>query len=1025
MSAPRNLSLRPEVLSPLATAGVLILLLGSLGAIAASNASATSLGPLRPVAAPSISPSASICAGSPGSSSFSTTAVSVPTGGAVFASVWLGSGTSTLIYTAGTYHGSMTLITSATGASWQGWFYAQALPASSSFVLTANSTSAAPIGVGAEVLSPTSTGGIVVFDTSGPAGTTTRTQVTATVTTTQLPDWVGIGYADNDGTQDVSVGTGEAVLSDCNVPTQGIYMGVIDRTSMVGFLGSVTLTANVSNYGSGVAAGFYTTGGALTLSSFTASPPGTVLGGTSVLTVTAYGGTTPYTYAYSGLPPGCFSSNSPSLSCTPSATGSYEMRVYVNDSASATVTGTANLSVTPMTQYCGGSALASSLTIGPMSIPAGSALYGEVFLGSGTATVTYTAGTYHGAMTMLLTSVGGNWGGWFYAEALPAASGLSVTINATGNVPIGVALDLLSPTVGGDQVVLDSSGPMSTGTFSQFSAYTTTSHTPDWVEMGYSDIDGSPNVGVGAGETVQSDCNVPTQATYIGTINRSASVGFAGTVTLWANTSNYGGGQVAAFYQMAPGAPLTVSSFGVSPTAVYVGATATFSLSLSGGLPPYLYTYTNLPPGCISANSPTLACTPTAAGSYLVRGFGNDSSAHSANAWTILQVVSPLLSVAISPTSGAVLVGGSQTFTAIPTCSGGVCPAGTTYSWTLTNSLGTVSSPTASSATFTAGALTGTDTLFVNATLDLATVQSGGASITISSGSLPTLSTVVVTPGSSTLAFGASAAFSATPSCTGGSCPSGISYRWSLTNGLGSLGVNTGDPVTFTAGGIAGQDTLFVNGSLNGVTVQGNPVTITLQSTVTSPLVGVSVAPASATLATGGTKVFTATPTCSGGACPNGIAYVWSLSNTIGGISPTTGTLTQFTAGSQAGTVVLTVIASLSGSSRVANATITIQASSPPPPSPSPAPTNGLLGLPGDQGLYLLLGLVALIAIIVAVALLFGRRRTPQAQPPVSWNVPPPSPPAAPPPASAVLPPAAPPMGGAPPPMGGGVPPPR
>lgn len=1007
------------MLSPLATVGVLLLLLSSLGSLGAANATAPPPGSVAALAVPAITPGTPICQGSLGASSFSTTAFSVLTGAAIFATVWLSSGSSTLSYTAGTYHGSLVLITSAAGASWQGWFYAQALTASSSFVLTANSTSAAPIGIGAEVLSPTSTGSAVLFDASGPVGTTTMTQVTASVTTTQLPDWVGLGYSDNDGSQDVSVGTGESVLSDCNVPSQNIYTGIIDRTNSVGYVGSVTLTANVSNYGSALAAGFYTSGGALTLSSFTASPAGISLGQTSTLSAIAYGGTAPYTYAYAGLPPGCPSSNSASLSCAPGQAGSFEIRTYVNDSASATVTGTTNLSVAPLTQYCGGSALASSFTAGPIGISAGSALYGEVFLGSGTATVTYTAGTYHGAMTVLLTATGGNWGGWFYAEALPASSGLSVTINATANVPIGVALDLLAPTVGGDQVVLDSSGPLSAGNIAQFSAYTTTSHTPDWVEMGYSDNDGSPDVGVGVGETVQSDCNVPTQGIYMGTINRSAPLGFAGTVTLWANTTNYGSGQVAAFYQMTPGAPLTVTSFGVSPTVVYVGTTATFSMSLSGGLPPYSYTYTDLPPGCTSANVPTLACTPTAVGSFSVRGYGNDTSAHSASALTTLLVVSPLLSVSISPTSGAVLVGGSQTFSAVPSCAGGVCPAGTTYSWTLTNTLGTLSSATAASPTFTAGALTGTDTLFVNATLDLATFQSAGASITISPGALPTLSSVSVTPASYTLAFGASAAFAATPSCTGGVCPSGTIYRWSLTNGLGSLSVNTADPVTFTAGGIAGQDTLFVNATLNGVTVEGNPVTITMQSTVTSPLLGVSVAPTSVTLATGGTKVITATPSCSGGSCPNGISYVWSLSNTIGGVSPTTGTLTQFTAGSQAGTAVLTVVATLSGTSREANATITVQSSS-SPPTPPAAPTNGFLGLPGDQGLYLLLVLLVLAVMVGAVLVTFGRRRAPGAQPPVTWGVPPPPPTAATLPPSAVLPPA----GRAPPPMGGAPPPP-
>jgi subtilase family serine protease len=92
-----------------------------------------------------------------------------------------------------------------------------------------------------------------------------------------------------------------------------------------------------------------------------------------------------------------------------------------------------------------------------------------------------------------------------------------------------------------------------------------------------------------------------------------------------------------------------------------------------------------------------------------------------------------LSSVQVSPSSLSLATGGSETFTASPVCSGGACPAGTTYSWSLTSGLGILSNPSGSSVTFTAGGAAGTVTLFVNATLNKVTEQSGGVVITITS----------------------------------------------------------------------------------------------------------------------------------------------------------------------------------------------------------------------------------------------------------------------------------------------------
>ncbi len=104
------------------------------------------------------------------------------------------------------------------------------------------------------------------------------------------------------------------------------------------------------------------------------------------------------------------------------------------------------------------------------------------------------------------------------------------------------------------------------------------------------------------------------------------------------------------------------------------------------------------------------------------------------------------------------------------------------------------------------------------------------STLSILDGSLqpPSLSGVSVSPSSASLSVGTSGSFVASASCSGGPCPSGTSYAWSLTHPLGTLNTSTGPNVRFTAGGAAGRTVLFANASFNGVTAQSAPVPITI-----------------------------------------------------------------------------------------------------------------------------------------------------------------------------------------------------
>ena len=93
-------------------------------------------------------------------------------------------------------------------------------------------------------------------------------------------------------------------------------------------------------------------------------------------------------------------------------------------------------------------------------------------------------------------------------------------------------------------------------------------------------------------------------------------------------------------------------------------------------------------------------------------------------------------------------------------------------------------------------------------------------------------------------------------------------------------------------------------------------LTVTLASPPPTALLSVSLNPPTSTLSVGGTVVLTATPTCSPGACPAGVQYIWSASPALGTFSPTTGPSVTFRAGNVTGTASVTVNASLNGTAK-------------------------------------------------------------------------------------------------------------
>lgn len=406
----------------------------------------------------------------------------------------------------------------------------------------------------------------------------------------------------------------------------------------------------------------------------------------------------------------------------------------------------------------------------------------------------------------------------------------------------------------------------------------------------------------------------------------------------------------------APSRPST------SPVEVTLGTTIPLLISVAGGSGVYNYAWSGLPsgPGCVTINQPSLRCKPADAGTYAVEVKLTDSKGEVTNASLIDLIVAGPMSIQSFTAKPASVTAGYQTQLNV-SVAGGAEPFTFSYSGL---PLGCASADTPSLACIPTSA--------GNYSVDVVAAdllgQSAAASLELDVSPGPILASSAISPATGSVMEGGTLAFTASITCSLSACPPGATYSWALTNTLASLNAITGNPVRLTAGETAGTVTLYVNSTLNGVTKEATAI-ITISSTPVPALASVSVTPSSPSVTVGTTQAFTAYDSCNGGTCPSGTTYTWRLNTSLGALSSTSGSATVFTAGPKAGSVTLSVMATLNDITKWNNVTITLQAKS----SSSP----GFLGLSGDTG-YLLIGvIVAVVAIAAALLLLRGRVKRP------------------------------------------------
>jgi hypothetical protein len=386
-----------------------------------------------------------------------------------------------------------------------------------------------------------------------------------------------------------------------------------------------------------------------TIYSFAASPTPIYVNHTTFLNVSAAGGTGAIGYAYSGLPSGCLTSNTKSLTCAPSVTGTFTVRVYANDSLGQSSTATTSLVVRLMPQPTIGSFKAS-----PNPIMVTHTTYLNVSASGGIGTLRYAfSGLPAGCSSQDLASL----------TCTPTVSG-------TFHVRVYVN-DSLSQTANTTLTLTVTPLPVAIYSFTASPSTIYVNHTTflNVTAKGGSGPLTYTYVGLPPGcdsHNLTSVACVPSAVgVYTLRVYANDSTGHFATLTTVLNVT------------LAP-STFSITSFVASPNPVDVNGRVTLTAVLSGGTAPYSYAYSGLPTGCSSMDQNPFTCVPQTLGSFDVNITAYDSLGLTAGSVVALVVISPL-SVALASNSTNITVGQSILFTA--TVTGGEVPY--TYSWAL------------------------------------------------------------------------------------------------------------------------------------------------------------------------------------------------------------------------------------------------------------------------------------------------------------------------------------------------------
>ncbi|HZY92946.1 MAG TPA: PKD domain-containing protein [Thermoplasmata archaeon] len=374
-----------------------------------------------------------------------------------------------------------------------------------------------------------------------------------------------------------------------------------------------------------------------------ASPANVDLGSNLTLSVSTLGGAPPYGYHWRGLPKGCVTVNASSLRCQPSSVGTYNVSVLVVDSNfSYGLSPVTSVGVNPVLDVRStGAPLAG---VAPLLVAYGNTIRG----GTLPVSVSWAFGDGgRSSISNVTHSYVAN-GTYECRVWVNDSGGASSTSNFTvhvGPLPLGVS----GVTANRSAADIGQSVRFNSTAFGGSGMYTYT-----W--------SGLPPPCVSANSTAVS-----------------CVTSGAGLYPVRVTVQDSSGAQVVSppFDFVVSTVPVA-SQLIASRTAVEVGQSLSFNLTIVGGAPPFSISWSGLPAGCASGSTVGLSCAPSAAGSFTVGGDVTDANGVAAQSPAVRLLVHPALTfVSLVGDPSPATVG--QAWTVSAAVSGGAPPVSWSY----------------------------------------------------------------------------------------------------------------------------------------------------------------------------------------------------------------------------------------------------------------------------------------------------------------------------------------------------------
>lgn len=343
----------------------------------------------------------------------------------------------------------------------------------------------------------------------------------------------------------------------------------------------------------------------LSTSAVSASRTSSDVGQTVTFSVTPSGGTGAYSYAWSGLPSGCASANQATVACVANAAGASTISATVRDSYGTVVTSSVLL-----------------FTVYPdpvVATPTGAPVSGGIDVGQA---VTFSVAVSGGS--------GGNEYSWAGLPGCPPQNLPMLSCNSTqeGTFPVSVS-------------VTDSNGFVASSGVLAYVVLPDPTVTPLALSRTSLDVgqvvNGFVTATGGAGSFTYRWNGLPSGCSS-SLASLSCSPGAAGVYNISVTVTDANRFAATSF-----GYPITVSprltvALAADPGDFLEHHSTTLNAVVQGGLSPYSYEWSGLPPGCSTPTAPTNSiCSPSSPGTYRVTIIVRDRNGASVN--STMQIV--------------------------------------------------------------------------------------------------------------------------------------------------------------------------------------------------------------------------------------------------------------------------------------------------------------------------------------------------------------------------------------------------